>query len=213
MIAKLRGLVDAVGEDWVVIDVNGVGYQAFCPTRVLQRLPMVGESTTLFIETHVREDHIHLFGFLEAAERAWFRLLSTVPGVGSKVALALLSVLSAEALGQAIVAGDKTALTRAAGVGPKLAQRIAAELKDRAVALGALGNAAPRLALADGPAPAAEASGGSVGVGEDALSALVNLGYGRAEALVAVARTQAALGPEAPLSAVLQAALRELGRN
>ncbi|GEO82913.1 Holliday junction branch migration protein RuvA [Pararhodospirillum oryzae] len=210
MIARLRGLVDAVGEDWAVIDVGGVGYLVHCPARVLGRLPPVGEAVALFIETHVREDAISLYGFLEATERAWFRLLATVPGVGAKVALALLSVHSAEALGQAILAQDKAALSRASGVGPKLAARIASELRDRALSVGA-GVPVP-------PAPAGGAARAApqpvaADAQADALSALVNLGYGRTEAFAAVARAAAEMGPEAPLSALLQGALRDLGRS
>jgi holliday junction DNA helicase RuvA len=124
MIAKLSGLVDALGDDWAVIDVGGVGYLVFCSGRTLSRLPRLGEAARLLIETHVREDHIHLYGFAEEAERQWFRLLLTVQGVGSKVAMAILSALSADALTEAIGAGDKAMLSRAQGVGPKLAARL-----------------------------------------------------------------------------------------
>ena len=137
MIAKLTGLVDSLGEDWVVIDVGGVGYLVFGSGGTLGRLA-VGEIASLEIETHVREDHIHLYGFADAVERDWFRILMTVQGVGARVALAILTVLAPDQLMPAIAAGDRAALTRAAGVGGKLAGRIVAELKDKVgdIALG-----------------------------------------------------------------------------
>ena len=199
MIAKLTGLVDSSGAGWAVVDVSGVGYLVYCSGRGLAALPAQGEPVSLFIETHVREDHIHLYGFPEAAERDWFRLLSTVQGVGARMALAILSVLAPGDLIQAIAAQDKRALTRANGVGPKLAVRIVTELKDKAgqFALG----------------PAAVLAGPAAGVpplSEDAISALVNLGYQRGEAFGAVAQATRALGAEAPLEAVIKAGLMEL---
>ena len=131
MIAKLTGTVDSSGEDWVVLDVNGVGYLIFCSVKTLRSLPVDGGVTSLQIETHVREDHIHLYGFQGAGEKAWFTLLQTVQGVGAKVALAILSLFGSEELIQIVVAADKTALTRVSGVGPKVAGRITAELKDK----------------------------------------------------------------------------------
>ncbi len=204
MIAKLTGLVDSSGPGWAVVDVSGVGYLAYCSGRVLAALPVQGEPVCLFIETHVREDHIHLYGFLEAAERDWFRLLSTVQGVGARMALAILSVLAPGDLIQAIAAQDKHSLTRANGVGPKLANRIVIELKDKAgkMALG------PAAALAGGGAAGADA--GAPPLSEDAISALVNLGYPRGEAFGAVAQVTRALGAEAPLEAVIKAGLKEL---
>ena len=165
MIAKLTGLVDSQGEDWAVLDVGGVGYLVFCSRRTLGVLPRRGETAGLFIDTHVREDHIHLYGFAEAAERDWFRLLQSVQGVGARVALAILSALSAGDLTQTIAAQDKVPLTRASGVGAKLAQRIVAELKDKVAAT------VPGSISADAAAGNGEA--------EDAVSALVNLGYPR----------------------------------
>ena len=120
MIAKLTGLLDSVGEEWAVVDVNGVGYLVFCSTRTLAQLPGRGEAVSFVIETHIREDHIHLYGFLENAEREWFRLLTTVQGVGAKVALGILSVLAPRDLSDAILAQDKGMITRAPGVGLKL---------------------------------------------------------------------------------------------
>ena len=200
MIGKLTGTIDSTGEDWAIIDVGGVGYLVFCSRRSLGLLPTVGGSASLLIETHVREDHIHLFGFAEPAERDWYRLLIGVQGVGAKMALAILSVLSPADLVQAIAAQDKASLSRASGVGPKLAGRIASELKDKAggIALGPV-------ALANGaPAPG--------GVSEDAVSALVNLGYRRAEAFTAVAKAMGELGGEASVEALIKAGLKELAQ-
>ncbi len=202
MIAKLSGRLDSAGEGWAVIDVAGVGYLAFCSTRTLTNLPGPGEPVQVMIETHVREDHIHLYGFLEVAERDWFRLLTTVQGVGARMALAILSVLSPAQLVQAIAAQDKAALTRANGVGPKLAGRVVSELKEKAGRI-VLGEAAHAAAM-EGGGPSAEA------VPEDAVSALVNLGYGRGEAFGAVAQAARHLGGDAPVEAVIRAGLREL---
>lgn len=199
MIAKLTGLVDQIGEDWLVIDVGGVGYLLFCSSRTLGRLPPVGGHAKLFVETHVREDHIHLFGFTDEEERAWFRLLQTVQGVGAKVALAILSTLSAEQLGQAIAAGDKAMLSRPSGVGPKLAARLAVELKDKAVAV------TPQSSFI----AATPAAGGL----EDAISALINLGYRRPEAQNAILKAAAQLGEDAKIPALIRTGLQELGRE
>ncbi|MBF0334868.1 MAG: Holliday junction branch migration protein RuvA [Alphaproteobacteria bacterium] len=202
MIAKLRGLLDSQGDDWAVIDVGGVGYMVFCSGRTLSRLPAIGLAVTLVVETHVREDHIHLYGFFDAAERAWFRLLSTVQGVGSKVALSVLSVLPPDQLSAAIAAQDKRELTRAAGVGPKLAQRIVLELKDKAAGI-AVSDAFVPAAAAAGFAPA----GGAI---EDAVSALVNLGYRRVEAFAAVSGAARALGENARVPELIRSGLKEL---
>lgn len=208
MIAKLKGVVDSTGDDWVVIDVNGVGYLVQASSRVLARLPAVGERVELHIETQVREDAITLFGFPNSAERAFFRLLLTVQGVGAKVALSILSVGGPEEIGRAIAAGDKAPLQRASGVGPKLAARIAAELKDK---VGLMPSAAVALAAAAAPAFAAKAQ--PAGVTDDAVSALVNLGWGRMDAFAAVARAMQTLGADAALSAVIGSALRDLGKG
>jgi Holliday junction DNA helicase RuvA len=199
MIALLSGLVDSVGSDQLVLDVSGVGYLVFCSGRTLARAPRPGEPMRLLIETHVREDHIHLFGFADEPERDWFRLLLTVQGVGGRLALAVLSALSPEALATAILAQDKAMLTRADGVGQKLAQRIGNELKDKIGAL-ALGPAASAPATADNPAAA------------DAVSALVNLGFQRADAFGAIGAATQLLGPRAALDALIRAGLRELQR-
>ncbi len=202
MIAKLRGLIDQVGDDWAVVDVSGVGYLVFCSSRTLGRL-VVGEAASLVVETHVREDHIHLYGFLEPSERDWFKLLTTVQGVGAKVALGILSALSADELVQAIAAADKATITRAPGVGPKLAARLLTELKDKVAAI-ALGSAA---AAAGAGAPPQGAVDGAV---SEAVSALVNLGYPASHALSAVSTAAGKLGEGAGLEELIRAGLSEL---
>jgi len=203
MIAKLRGSLDSTGEDFAVIDVGGVGYLVFSGARTIAALPGVGEAVELAIETHVREDHIHLYGFSTTSDREMFRTLTTVQGVGAKVGLAILSALSAEQVAQAIAAGDQSAFKRASGVGPKLAQRLVVELKDK---LGAFPLMAPAAVAAIGKgAPRGN------NIVDDAVSALVNLGYGRLEAFGAVNRAAAAAGGAAPLNALIKTSLRELG--
>lgn len=202
MIAKLSGVIDSVGEDGVVLDVGGVGYLVFCSARTARMLPGPGEAARLLIETHVREDHIHLYGFADAGERAWFRLLTTVQGVGARLALAVLSVLPPDRLHAAIVSGDTGALSQAEGVGKKLAARIANELKEKAGGLAAAPVAAVRAA---DPVPAGDAAA-------DAVSALVNLGYRRNEAAAAVARAAQSLGGEPQVGALIRAGLQELAR-
>jgi len=180
MIAKLTGRVDSIGDDFVVVDVHGVGYLVHCADRTLGELPGIGETVVLAIETHVREDQIRLFGFFSAVEREWFRLLQTVQGVGAKVALAVLSTLKPADLATAIAMRDKASITRAPGVGPKVAERIVTELKDKAPPFTAADPRAGRLpgAAVDVRAPRPAA---------DAVSALVNLGYPEAQASAAVA--------------------------
>ena len=195
MIAMLAGVVDQAGADGIVLDVNGVGYLVFASSRTLAKAPARGEPLRLLIETHVREDHIHLFGFVDEAEREWFRLLMSVQGVGAKIALALLSAAAPEQLAVAIAAQDRTVLTEAEGVGPKLAQRIVNELKDKVGGI-ALGSAAA--------APKGAAS--------EAVSALVNLGYARGDAYGAVAAAARQLGAEASLDALIRSGLKELAR-
>ncbi len=203
MIAKLAGILDQIATDGAVIDVGGVGYLAFCSSRTLSRLPPVGTPVRLLVETHVREDHIHLYGFLDAAERDWFRLLTTVQGVGARLALAVLSALAPDELGLAIMAQDRALLARAEGVGPRLAARIVNELRDK---VGSITPATPIMpAGATGGAAAA-----SDGPAADAVSALVNLGYRRAEAFGAVAAAARRLGAAAPAEALIRAGLREL---
>lgn len=208
MIAKLSGLLDSVGEDWIIIDVGGVGYHAFCSGRTLRAMPETGGQVKLFIETHVREDHIHLYAFQSESEKAWFGILQTVQGVGAKVALGILSLFGGDELTQIVAAADKTALTRVSGVGPKVAGRIVSELKDK-VAKMDLGSAA--FVSSDKPKESKEkpAASDAVAAG-DAVSALVNLGYGRAEAFGAVATAGRRLGSEATVEALITEGLKEL---
>ena len=210
MIARLTGVVDEVTVDGAVIDVHGVGYLVFAPRRTLDRLSP-GQPASLAIETQVREDHIHLFGFLDGEERAWFKRLTTVQGVGSRVALNILSVADAGTLTLAIAAQDKAALVRADGVGPKLAGRIVAELKDRVGATLAAPTPGPvsATATATTTAPAATPT---AALRDDAVSALVNLGYDRSEAFGAVTQTQSALGADATVDQVIRDALKGLAR-
>ncbi len=200
MIARLTGRVEILGADRCLIDVHGVGYLVFASTRTLAALADGAEARVL-IETEVREDAIVLFGFADAAERDWFRLLTTVQGVGARLALSLLSALSVSDLAAALAAGDKASLTRAAGVGGKLAARLIAELRERTSAMPSPGGAG----LAAVPAAAA-----ADGVGADAVSALVNLGYRHNEAAIAVERARARLGEAAALAALIREGLREL---
>jgi Holliday junction DNA helicase RuvA len=199
MIAKLTGRIEQIEADRCVVDVNGVGYLVNASTRTLAALP-AGQVASVLVETHVREDAIVLYGFFEAAEREWFRLLTTVQGVGAKVALNILSALSPRDLIGAIQAGDRGALTRAPGVGAKLAVRLLTELREKAGAMPAGIGFSPVL-----PPPVA-------GVEADALSAMVNLGYRRAEAQAAIAKVLERLGESAPLDAVIRDGLKELAR-
>ncbi|NOZ67111.1 MAG: Holliday junction branch migration protein RuvA [Alphaproteobacteria bacterium] len=205
MIAKLKGLVDTIGEDYCIIDVNGVGYLVFCSGRTLGNLPAVGEAVTLMIETHVREDHIHLFGFASELEKDWFNLVQTVQGVGAKVALAILSVVAIDELSNSIAAQDKTVVGRAKGVGPKLATRFITELKDK-VSQFAISSSAPDTS-GGGAAPSAE--GRTV---QDAVSALVNLGYRQTEAYMAVSAAARSIDGEATVSDLIRLGLKELGQ-
>jgi holliday junction DNA helicase RuvA len=203
MIAKLAGIVDQVGAEGAVIDVGGVGYLAFCSGRTLGMLPAAGAPARLLIETHVREDHIHLYGFIDTVERDWFRLLTTVQGVGAKLALAILSAIPPDALTLAIVSQDRAALARADGVGPRLAARIVNELQNK---VGALALAVP--AASGGTAPAAADAAIA-----DAVSALENLKIGRAEAYGAVSAAARRLGEGAKAEALIAAGLQELGKG
>jgi Holliday junction DNA helicase RuvA len=205
MIARLKGIVDLAGDGWTVLDVNGVGYMVFCSSRTLSQL-VIGEGMCLEIETHVREDHIHLYGFVDEFERDWFRILTSVQGVGAKVGLAILGVLSGDELLQTIAAKDKAKITRTPGVGPKLATRILSELKDKVGNL-ALGIAAPNSAYNGNIKFDTSRASSSL---SDAASALVNLGYGPAEALGAVSRVAANIDVEPSVQELIRAGLREL---
>ncbi len=202
MIALLKGLVEQVGEDWAIIDVGGVGYLVSCSSRTLARLGQ-GGAVKLHVDTWVREDAILLYGFIETAERDWFRLLTTVQGVGAKVGLALLSVAAPDQILRAIAAQDKTVLTQASGVGPKLAQRILSELKDK---VGGVALGAGAVAAASAPISA------NAGL-EDAVSALVNLGYRRLDAFEAAGAVLAELGEGASETQIIRAALKRLGKD
>jgi Holliday junction DNA helicase RuvA len=205
MIGKLKGLIESYGQDSVIVDVNGVGYEVHCSARTLQELPGVGQPATLSIETHVREDQIRLFGFITEIEREWFRLLQTVQGVGAKVALSVLGTLKASELASAIAMRDKAMVARAPGVGPKVAERIVTELKDKAPAYTNVDPALVRLsgALDDKRAPAPVT---------DAVSALVNLGYGQAQAAAAIAAATRHAGEGAEATTLIRLGLKELAR-
>lgn len=200
MIGKLTGIVDTVDEDGVILDVNGVGYLVGCPVSTLSRLA-VGAHASLMIEMKVSQDAIKLYGFASAEEREWFRLLQTVQNVGSKVALAVLSTLSPRDLARALALGDKAMIGRAPGVGPKLALRIATELKDKVSSMMVGGD--------DGPVAVATAPRGPEG---DAVSALVHLGYSDARAAEAVARASQALGDHTEAGALIREALKGMAR-
>jgi len=202
MIGKLKGLIDCLSEDHAIVDVQGVGYLVYCSPRTLQQLPPVGGAVALFIETQVREDAIRLFGFAAEVERDWFRLLQNVQGVGAKVALAILGVLSPGELSTALATQDKAAIVRAPGVGQKLAARIVAELKDKAPSGAPLDPALAQLTTASEPRTPQPV--------QDAISALVNLGYGRSQAITAVLESRRVLGDAAETSALIRRGLKEL---
>jgi Holliday junction DNA helicase RuvA len=205
MIGKLKGLIDSYGEDYVILDVQGVGYQVHCSTRTLQALPQAGEAAVLSIETYVREDQIRLFGFRSDMEREWFRLLQTVQGVGARVALAVLSTLTPAEIANAIALRDKAAIARTPGVGPKVAERIVSELKDKAPAFASVDPVIAHLAgaVADDNAP---------GAIRDAISALVNLGYGQPQASAAVATASRSAGEGAETAMLIRLGLKELAK-
>lgn len=206
MIGKLKGVVDSYGPDWVIIDVQGVGYLVHCSTATLQSLPQAGEAVTIAIETYVREQEIRLFGFASDVEREWFRLLLTVQGVGTRVALAILGTLKPADIASAIALADKAMIARSPGVGPKVAQRICTELKDKAPQLSSLAGLDPIVAelqssLGEGAASAPVS---------DAVSALVNLGYGQSQASAAVATALRNGGEGADTAVLIRLGLKEL---
>jgi Holliday junction DNA helicase RuvA len=205
MIGKLRGVIDSYGEDSVVLDVHGVGYLVHCSARTLQSLPAPGEAATISIETWVREDQIRLYGFATDLEREWFRILTGVQGVGAKVALAVLGTLKVADLANAIALGDKGQIARAPGVGPKLAQRLVTELKDKAPAFANVDPAVVRLQgdLAERRAPLPVS---------EAVSALVNLGYGEIQASAAIAAAVRSAGDKATTESLIRLGLKELAR-
>lgn len=199
MIAKLRGILDSYGDDWCIIDVGGVGYHIFCSTRTLNNLNGTGQEVTLMIETHIREDHFHLFGFATELERDWFRLVQTVQGVGAKVALAILSVVAPDELSNSIAAQDKTIVARATGVGPKLATRIIHELKDKVA----------KFALS--PVQSDDANPSASSSMADAISALSNLGYSQAQSYMAVSKVISE-GADDDVQTLIRLGLKELGK-
>ncbi len=205
MIAKLTGTLDSYGEDFIIVDVGGVGYVVHCSARTLQALPAPKEPVVLAIETHVREDQIRLFGFLTPVEREWFRLLQTVQGVGTKVALSVLGTLAPADLASAIALRDKAMVARSPGVGQKVAERIVTELKDKAPAYAAIDPAVIRLsgAIEERRAPQPVA---------DAISALVNLGYGQPQAAAAIAAAAQSAGGATDAASLIRLGLRELAR-
>ena len=207
MIGRLRGKVEAQGEDWVIVDVGGVGYEIFCSSRVLAWAVAQEGEVVFAIETHVREDQIRLFGFQSETERQWFRLLQSVQGVGARVALAILGTLTLQEIANAIALGDKALMSRAPHVGPKLAQRIVTELKDKAPVLSLAtisGTSAPG-GKGKAAAPASSANA-------EAISALVNLGYQQIQASVAVAAASRDLGADATTEALIRRGLREMAK-
>ena len=199
MIGRLKGRVDGRGDNWALIDVGGVGYMVEGSARMLDARPSDGEAVSLAIETYVREDQLRLFGFLSEQERSWFRLLMGVQGVGARVALAIQSVLSADELSQAVAAEDKAMVSRAPGVGPKVAQRIVQELKDKV----------PESHFAVSSAVTGEAALAGQAMRE-ALSALTNLGYQRTQAAQALSAARNALGDDAAVEALIKQGLKEL---
>jgi len=205
MIGKLSGVIDSFGEDWVIVDVAGVGYEVHCGARTMQGLPGVGERVTLAIETYVREDMIRLYGFANDLEREWFRLLQTVQGVGARVALAVLGIMKPGDLATAIALQDKAALARAPGVGRKVAERVVAELRDKAPAYSSADPMVVRLQEELGEHRAARPV-------TDAVSALVNLGYAQVQASAAVASAARAAGEGADAETLIRLGLKELAR-
>ena len=204
MIGKLKGLIDSYGDDWVIIDVGGVGYVVHCSSKTLTSLPQTGEAAAIAIETYVREDQIRLFGFASETERDWFRLLLGVQGVGTKVALAILGTLGPAELASAIALQDKAQVSRAPGVGPKVAQRIVSELKDKAPAFTSVDPAL--VGLQD------TVDAGAATPAVDAVSALVNLGYGQTQAGSAVSAAIRKTGEDAGTEELIRVALKELAR-
>lgn len=210
MIAKLSGLIDSVGTNYVIVDVNGVGYLVYASARTLARIGSAkGTAVSLLIETHVREDQITLYGFADAAEKEWFLILCTVQGVGAKVAQSILAAVPAEQLPVVIASQDKSAIKQADGVGEKLAVRIVTELKEKA----------GKMALGAAATQKVQAARGQAGKGvvelpksanNDAVSALINLGYGRAEAFGAVANVVRERGDDLPLGDIIRESLKEL---
>ncbi|MCB9984676.1 MAG: Holliday junction branch migration protein RuvA [Micavibrio sp.] len=212
MFAKLTGKIDTLMTDSLILDVGGVGYHVFASGRTLGLIGGVGDPTALMIETHVREDHIHLFGFSSMQERDWFRLLTGVQGVGARSALAILTVCPAERLAVVIASNDVNVLRQAEGVGPKLASRIASELKDKVqhMTLGASVHQPPATKPLKSTKTKSEEPATDLSLDQDAISALVNLGYGRAEAFSAVMSARQKTNDNMSFDVLLKSALKEL---
>ena len=204
MIGSLSGLVDGIFDGYIILDVGGVGYRVFCSSKTASKLSGIGQAAKLLIETQVREDHIHLFGFADATEKQAFELITTVQGVGAKVALAILSALSANELQMAIMTGDAKAITRANGVGPKLASRIVAELKGKT---GTLGSNETMVVLQNNGV-----AGVSNAAMDEAISALVNLGYGKSESGMTVASI-IRNNPDIKTAELIRLSLKEIGKG
>lgn len=211
MIGRLKGLIEASAEDWVLVDVNGVCYEVYCSHRTLGGLPAVGEAAVLSIETHVRENEIKLFGFANELEREWFRKLQSVQGVGAKVALAILGTLSISDLSNAIALQDKAIVARAPGVGPKVAGRIVSELKDKVPLVQVIDGKTLGGAIESSAAVAVGAPHGASKAG-DAVSALTNLGYQPTDASIAVARVFQDVGEGAEVEELIRLSLKELAK-
>ncbi len=219
MIGKLTGKVDSRAKDHVLVDVQGVGYLVYCSERTLSSLPPAGRVVALYTDLLVREDNLQLFGFLTLAEKEWHKLLTSVQGVGAKAALAIAGTLGVDGVSRAITLGDMAAIKSAQGVGPKLAQRIVTELKDKAANIIAMGSAGSEQVVIDDSvvieAPTASApraaipTSGNAGAQADALSALMNLGYGQGDAASAVAEASG-MTPDAGAGALIKAALKLL---
>ncbi len=200
MIGKLRGTIDSIQNNHLILDVGGVGYLIYASARTLGRIGRAGDPAGLLIDTHVREDHIHLYGFADKAEQQWFRLLTSVQGVGAKVGLSILSACPAEKLGLIIASQDKAAITQADGVGPKLGVRILTELKDKA----------GKIEIAAGMPTIQITQPEDGGIDNDAVSALVNLGYARSDAFTAVAKAKEKTNDNNNLQELIKVSLKEL---
>lgn len=211
MFAKLSGIIDSIAQSSLILDVQGVGYLVNASPRTLGRLGQSGDTVSLLIDTNVREDAITLYGFVDAAEQEWFRMLTSVQGLGPKAAMAILGVCPPEQLGFAIASGDKTAITRADGVGPKIATRVITELKDKAAKFdlqGSVGKVqASDIAASDADTPPA---GEMPNIDHDAVSALVNLGYSRSDAYQAVLNAKKKSNDNSKLDDIIKVALKEL---
>lgn len=207
MIGKLSGIIDGFGTDYILLDVSGVGYLIHCSPRTLQTAGQAGDPASFLIDTHVREDAINLYGFKDAAEQQWFRLLTSVQGVGARVGMAILGACPPERLGFAIASGDKAMLTQADGVGPKLGLRIVTELKDKVAKMDLSSMAMPK---SDAPKQTGKVEKTTASIDQDAVSALVNLGYAKSDAFQAVLAAKQKANDNSDISELIRLALKEL---